>query len=423
VFGSAEGTGPGAQFSGPQGVAVDSSGYVYVADTGNSTIRKLTPGGTSSTLAGLAGDPGNADGTGTSAQFNHPEGVAVDSSGNVYVADTWNHTIRKLTSGGTSSTLAGMAGTFGSDNGTNSGARFNDPTGVAVDGSGNVYVTDYNNNTIREVTPAGVVTTLAGSAGMWGSSDGTNGNALFFQPTAISVNSAGTTLYVVDSGNNTLRKIVSSGGNWVVSTVAGLTGVIGSSDGTGTAAEFYYPQGVAVDNGGIVYVADTGNNTIRSQGISPTIITEPQSQTNQTGTPATFSVTAFGSMPLSYIWQSNSITLAPSSSSSLTTIAAGEYQVTVSNAAGIMLSTVATLTLTNSPVGTNGVFNSVTVLNNRTVKFSLSGTSGSTYSLDVSTNLVTWSTLTTFVMTNGSVIYTDVTAPNFPTRFYMLVSP
>ena len=132
----------------------------------------------------------------------------MDGSGNVYVADTWNHTIRKLTSGGVSSTLAGMAGTFGSFDGTNSGARFNCPTGVAVDGSGNIYVTDYNNDTIRKVTSAGVVTTLAGWAGMWGSADGEDKRQLFFGRPASAV-TARATLYVVDSGNNTLRKITS----------------------------------------------------------------------------------------------------------------------------------------------------------------------------------------------------------------------
>jgi len=424
VFGSAEGSGPSVQFSGPQGVAVDSGGAVYVADTGNSTIRKLTSGGSSSTLAGSAGNPGNTDGAGVGAQFNEPEGVAVDSSGNVYVADTWNHTIRKITSGGVSSTLAGQAGTFGSFDGTNSGARFNCPTGVAVDSSGNIFVTDYNNETIREVTPAGVVTTLAGFAGTWGNTDGTGTNALFFEPTGISVNSADT-LYVVDSGNSTLRKITFSAGNWTSSTVAGLVGVSGSVDGTGTAAEFYYPAGVAADGAGNVYVADSGNNTIRSQGIAPTIITEPQNQTNLTGTFATFTVSASGSMPLTYIWQyNNSSNYPPSSSSSLITSNAGTYTVTVSNVAGTMVSSAATLILTNPPVGTPGVFQSITLLGNGTVQFSLSGTSGSTYTLQVATNLLTaWSNLVTFPMTGGAVMYTDTTATNFNTRFYRLDSP
>jgi len=297
---------------------------------------------------------------------------------------------------------------------------------VAVDGAGNLYVTDYNNDTIRQVTPAGVVTTLAGVAGTWGNSDGTNGGALFFGPAGIGVNSAGTTLYVVDSGNNTLRKIVSSGGNWVVTTVAGVAGTSGSADGTGTAAQFYNPAGVAVSGTGYVFVADTGNNTIRSQGIPPSIVTQPQSQTNLTGTITTFTVSASGSMPFTYIWQYNSTSnYPPSSSSSLMTSNAGTYQVTVSNVAGTLQSTIATLTLTNPPVGTNGVFQSITVLGDGTVHFNLSGTSGSTYTLQVSTNLSlqTWSNLVTFIMTNGAITYTDTNATNFKTRFYRLDSP
>src|SRR5581483_2183982 len=155
VSGSADGLGANALFSAPQGVALDSANNVYVADTGNNTIRKIAPGGMVSTLAGLAGNPGNADGTGSAAHFCGPVGVTVDSANNVYVADTGNNTIRKITSGGVSSTLAGLAGTCGTFDGTSSSARFNCPTGVDVDGAGNLYVADYNNHTIRKVTPAG----------------------------------------------------------------------------------------------------------------------------------------------------------------------------------------------------------------------------------------------------------------------------
>ena len=181
MFGSADGSGGNALFSGPQGIAVDGSvEYFYVADTGNSSIRKITPGGSTTTFAGAAGNPGNADGVGINAHFYQPQGVAVDSANNVYVTDTGNHTVRKITSGGVCSTLAGLAGIFGTLDGTNSAARFNNPTGIAVDGSGNLFVTDYKNNTIREVTAAGVVTTLAGWPGVWGNNDGAGVlNALF----------------------------------------------------------------------------------------------------------------------------------------------------------------------------------------------------------------------------------------------------
>src|SRR5438093_609526 len=164
-IGSADGTGSAARFNGPYGVATDSSGNVYVADTGNCTIRKITPAGVVTTLAGLAGFTGSADGTGSAARFNGPSSVATDSSDNVYVADTFNHTIRKITPAGVVTTLAGLAGSFGSADGTGSAARFYYPGGVATDSSGNVYVADTFHITIRKVTPAGVVTTLAGVAG------------------------------------------------------------------------------------------------------------------------------------------------------------------------------------------------------------------------------------------------------------------
>src|SRR5438105_9553850 len=149
-IGSADGTGSAARFNGPDGVAVDSSGNVYVADQGNYTIRKITPAGAVTTLAGLVGASGSTDGTGNAARFKNPSGVAVDSSGNVYVADS--HTIRKITPAGVVTTLAGSATSHGSTDGTGSAARFYDPSGVAVDSSGNVYVGDTDNDTIRKIT-------------------------------------------------------------------------------------------------------------------------------------------------------------------------------------------------------------------------------------------------------------------------------
>ena len=163
---------------------MDSAGNVYVADSANNTIRKVTPAGVVTTLAGLAGSCGSADGTGSAARFYCPAGVAVDSAGNVYVADMHNNTIRKVTPAGVVTTLAGLAGSPGSADGTGSAARFNDPYGVAVDSAGNVYVADTGNNTIRKVTPGGVVTTLAGLAGSAGSADGTGSAARFDYPSA-----------------------------------------------------------------------------------------------------------------------------------------------------------------------------------------------------------------------------------------------
>jgi len=257
--GSADGTATAARFNSPTGVTVDSAGNVYVADSGNHTIRKVSAAGVVTTLVGTAGNPGSADGTGTAARFTSPTGVTVDSAGNVYVADGGNHTIRKVSAAGAVTTLAGTAGNPGSADGTGTAARFANPAGVTVDSAGTVYVADNGNHTIRKVSPAGVVTTLAGTAGISGSADGTSTAARFNSPYSVTVDSAGN-VYVADSSNHIIRKVSFTG---VVTTLAGTAGIYGSTDGTGTAARFSYPTGMTVDSMGNVYVADSNNNTIR----------------------------------------------------------------------------------------------------------------------------------------------------------------
>jgi sugar lactone lactonase YvrE len=262
--GSADGTGSAARFSDPTSVAVDTAGNVFVADRNNYTIRKITSAGVVTTLAGLAGNVGSADGTGSAARFNNPYGVAVDTSGNVFVADSANNTIRKVTSAGVVTTIAGLAGSSGSADGTGSAARFNFPTRASIDTEGNLYVADQFSNTIRKVTSAGVVTTLAGLAGSSGSTDGTGSAARFNLPAGIAVDTAGN-LFVADSDNNTIRKVTSAG---VVTTLAGLAGSLGSINGIGSFARFRTPTGIAVDTSGNVFVADSGSYTIRnSNGI------------------------------------------------------------------------------------------------------------------------------------------------------------
>ena len=267
-YGSADGSGASARFYGPQGIAADSAGQLYVADTANGTIRRVTPAGTVSTFAGAPGTFNSFDGTGTNAQFFHPEAVAADPGGNLYVADAWNHTIRKITPAGLVSTLAGLAGNFGSADGTNSKARFSRPAGIAVDGATNLFVADMFNHTLRKITSAGKVTTIAGMPGVWGSADGTNNAARFYLPQGISVAANGD-LLVADSGNQTLRRVSPDGTNWVVSTVAGFTGLAGSTNGTGDGARFYFPAGVALDSEGYLYVADAANNLIRTTRVVP----------------------------------------------------------------------------------------------------------------------------------------------------------
>ena len=260
------GLGAAAKFNGPNSVAVDSAGNVYVADETGDTIRKVTPAGLVSTLAGLNNTPGSQNGTGAAARFNHPEGVGVDLSSNIYVADQYNHTIRKITPAGAVSTLAGLAGNPGSIDGTGNGARFNNPSSVATDAAGNVYVADFGNNTIRKITPAGVVTTLAGLAGATGSVNGNGNAARFYAPYGVAVDSSAN-VYVAEVYNNDIRKITPTGD---VTTLAGLpqfdffgNSIGGSTDGPGSSARFNGPNAVAVDSSNNVYVADSSNFTIR----------------------------------------------------------------------------------------------------------------------------------------------------------------
>ncbi|MDR0780784.1 MAG: IPT/TIG domain-containing protein [Pseudomonadales bacterium] len=310
TFGTDNGTGTAAQFHLPRGVAVDAAGTVYVADTENHLIRKITAGGAVTTLAG------STQGSGTS-QFSSPTGVAVDAAGTVYVADFGNSRISKVTAGGTVSVLAGngtgddasdiignsdnpvfrnpqdvavtAAGDFvyvadtynyriksintstsfvallagdgvsGVEVPDNGLARFNRPFGVAVDTSGTVYVADTFNNLIRKVIPDGSLTasTLAGD-GTANFKDDTGTAAKFDKPTGVTVDTAGT-VYVADALNHRIRKITAAG---VVSTLAG-DGTASFKDDTGTAAQFNNPNSVAVDAAGNLYVADTDNHRIR----------------------------------------------------------------------------------------------------------------------------------------------------------------
>ena len=244
--GSDDGTGSEARFLGPWGVAVDAGGVVYVADSGNSTIRKITPVGAVTTFAGDAPKSGFVDGNGAAARFESPLGVAVDSSGVAYVADCYNSTIRTITPSGAVTTLAGSPDHYGFADGTGSAARFSCPIGIAVDGLGAVYVTDIDNHTIRKIAPGGTVTTLAGTAGTTGSADGTGPAAQFgfSSPTGIAVDDVGTA-YVADNGKSTIRRISREG---VVTTLAGSAGSNGAVDGAGDAARLG-PGGIDVDPG------------------------------------------------------------------------------------------------------------------------------------------------------------------------------
>ncbi len=264
--GSADGIGAVALFEEPTGITADASGNLYVADTSNNTIRKIAPDGVVTTLAGTAGSSGSADGTGAAAQFDNPFGITIDASGNLYVADANNQVIRQVTPAGVVTTLA---------------SGFNFPMGVAVDGAGNLYVTDVGDNVIRKVVIAtGVVTTLAGTVGVTGSTDGIGAAAQFDSPIAITADGLGN-LYVGDAGNRTIRKIVIATGE--VTTPAGTPGNAGAADGTGAAAQFGYSIGITADASGNVYVADWGNNTIRKIVAATGVVTTVAGVAGQQG--------------------------------------------------------------------------------------------------------------------------------------------
>jgi DNA-binding beta-propeller fold protein YncE len=254
--GSADGTGTYASFNFPFAVALDSAGNIYVVDAANNKIRKITPAGVVTTFAG-SGDSGSADGTGTAASFFLPGGVAVDSAGNIYVADTLSNKIRKITPAAVVTTLAG-SGTLGSADGTGTAASFSSPSGVTVDLAGNIYVGDSLNNKIRKITPAAVVTTLAG-IGTQGFDDGTGTSATFRSPRGIALDSAGN-IYVADTNNHLIRKLTSDP-------------LAGYLDANGTSAQFNNPYAICLDASHNIYVADTGNQMIRKVDPSANVTT------------------------------------------------------------------------------------------------------------------------------------------------------
>lgn len=311
VVNSQDGSGTAAQFDAPRGVAVDRDGNIYVADARNNTIRKVTPSGTVSTLAGSAGNEGFVNGSGTAARFNEPFGIAVDDSGTVYVADTSNNAIRTITAAGVVSTLAGGTGP-GSNDGTGTAARLDEPRAIALDAGGTLYVADYDNHTIRKITPAGGVTTLAGRADEQGNADGTGTSASFRGPMGIAVDAAGI-VYVADTGNRAIRRITASGAvttlslsgqslseprgiaiaasgallvadygahcirsissSGVVTTLAGSQNSPGTTDAVGSSARFHYPSAIAITSAGTVFIADTDNDTLRSMSASVAVTT------------------------------------------------------------------------------------------------------------------------------------------------------
>ncbi len=263
--GFANGTGPAARFDQPNGVAADTAGNLYVADTLNHRIRKITPAGVVTTLAGNGG-AGFADGPALSAQFNEPMGVAVGANGTVFVTDSKNHRIRAISPDGVVSTFSGIGAGF--TDGVAGGARFNVPKGLAIDAGGNLYVADSLNHRIRQVAPDGSVSTFAGT-GTAGFADGAGSAAQFSSPSAIAVGADGI-LYVTETTSHAIRKILADG---TVSTFAGSRTTASFLDASGTSARFSSPTGLVVDANGTLYVADKGNHRIRRIAPNGTVTT------------------------------------------------------------------------------------------------------------------------------------------------------
>jgi hypothetical protein len=464
VSGAIDGPGLTARFNRPWGIAVDAQGNIYVTEAVNHLVRKITPDGTVSTVAGRVGEVGSEDGSGTAARFAAigtnplnsattlavgPFGITVDDGGNAFVADGNSHVLRRITPSGLVTTYSGISGTEGFRDGPAMQALYRNPVGTAVDAVGNVFVADTYNHVIRRISAAGTVTTVAGNVGVPGSTDGAGSAARFVHPTAIAVSPSGdvfvadcnnvirrlsrstssdtwsvvsiaglaltfgTTdatgsdarfgaaptvspsggqtvtfpsfapilspsaspsligtsyrlgdlpglaadaagnVYVSDLSNNTIRKISPSG---VVTTIGGSASGAGAVDGVGTVARFQRPCGIAVDVTGALYIADLLNHTIRKGALAvpPVITAQTGSQTVAAGANLVLSVTATGSPPPAYQWSRNGAVISGATASTFVlnnvqVSQAGAYTVIVSNAVGSTFTIPQILTVVSPP--------------------------------------------------------------------------
>jgi sugar lactone lactonase YvrE len=277
--GKTDGPGGQARFGSPSSLAFDQAGNLYVAEASNNKVRMLAPTPTNWMVSTVVDLP-----------FDNPQGIIVDQAGNIFLADFSHYTVREVIRSSAKLSVRMVAGSSdhpGSTDGPGSVARFNSPSGLAVDTSGNIYVSDYNNNTIREITAEGtnwMVTTIAGHAGSAGKTDGLGADARFSGPTGVAADNQGN-LYVTDRNSRTVRKISKQGTDWIVSTMAGQPSSSGSSDGFGLNARFSDMQGVAVDRGGNVFIADVATYTVRK--ITPlsigTYVTTPGGRSGTSG--------------------------------------------------------------------------------------------------------------------------------------------
>jgi sugar lactone lactonase YvrE len=328
------GTATNAQLSSPQGVAVDTTGNLFIADTSNNRIRKVDTSGSIMTVAGQATAGNSGDGgPASSALLNHPAGIAFDSSGNLFIADWYNQRIRKIDTNGIISTVAGSSAGYSGDGGSATNAKLNYPTGVAVDPSGNIFIADTANNRIRAVDTNGIITTIVGTNTVGYSGDGgAPTSAKLNNPTGVALDTAGN-LCIADQKNNRVREVVSSGSSTLVLTNVGVSNV----------GDYFV---VVAGAGGSV---TSSVASLRLLG-PPIILSQPASQTVWAGGNASFTVTATGSLPMDYLYQNGSTyvqdgTNATLALSNLTTSGAGNYTVVITNDYGSVTSSVAVLTV------------------------------------------------------------------------------
>ena len=459
-----------ASLNNPFGVTVDTNGNFFIADYSDQRIRKVGTNNLISTVAGsgLAGFAGDGSAA-TSAQFTGPADAALDSVGNIYIADVGNNRIRKVGTNGIISTVAGSGpnngspGTFGGDGGAATNANLYYPHGVAVDATGNLFIADTYNHRIRKVGTNGIISSVAGTNSSGYSGDGGPAvNAKLDYPASVAVDAIGN-LYIADSSNNRVRKVATNG---VISTVAG--GGLGGDGGQATNASLTVPQGVALDTFGNLLIADTGNYRLRKvylggapalmlnnvttnmagnyqvivtnasgsvtssvakltvQQFIPLITSQPQPQSLPIGGTARFTVGVNGVAPLAYQWYFGNSPYTGGTNATLTfgpvlTNYAGNYLVIVTNVYGSATSSPALLTVLLQP-NEYGIS-----VSNKAIILKLASTPGSTNRLWFATNLntpVNWQAIATNIAgTNGLYQVADTNTAGRPIKFYRTSNP
>jgi sugar lactone lactonase YvrE len=403
--------------TGPFGIALLPGGNVLVADSSYHVIRQISAAREVSNFAGTVRQKGTTDGARATALFGFPLGVAVDATGAIFVADSETHVIRRISPTGAVTTIAGVPNAYGDSDGVAEGARFLHPSAIAVSPGGNVYVVDCN-NTVRKLSRFGgsqdvwETKTLAGAPHTFGTTDGTGAAARFGAAPSTAVSTilirgsvipqneflfiltgganysfadlvgiaadAADNVYVCDYANSIIRKITPAG---VVTTIGGLAPSTGSVDGAGTAARFSRPAGIAVDADGAIYITDNGNNTIR-KGVPaavPVIRTQPADQTVALGSNVVLSLSVTGAPAPIFQWTRNGAVVPGVTGSTLTlnnvqAANSGTYSVTVSNILGVISTTPFVLNVTALPVFTTQPASQTTINGGETIRLTAAAT-------------------------------------------------